>query len=277
MILVLALSLGVGGSLTPAHAVTECTISGEDASYQIRKITIDSYARGSNLLLDMDPHPAGLVGEEDWHFFAGAWLLRGGTGDAYAYRFFAVGAQFGPPGLQLRFEDQDVVDQMVPTADTIVRGPQGKWAISHEVTPGVYYLVGFGVGDGSWSATARIGGEDVPCEPINVEGRILDFDASDFSGGTHVMAPGVGHGKDLSLSYENPYPFSLGGLFAHEPPPLPAARLTLTTEFGTGTYTQEIAEIRGVARDWDWTAEYTGYPSDAPLIRVLQFDLPFGS
>jgi hypothetical protein len=201
------------------------------------------------------------------------WLINKSSGDA-SFIFRAQNA-FGPPTVVVGAMGQEHKVEVF-TEDAIVNNPFALTIFPTLHATKTYYLVGFGSGSGTWEGTASIGGASTSCTPLKVEGEIFDYDASDFTGGTHVMVPGFGHGEDITLTHSNPRQFMVGALFAAMPEPLPPTSVGIVTEGFTQTVTQRIMTINSPRHDWSFTANYTGDPSYAPLLRLLQLDLDIG-
>jgi hypothetical protein len=263
-------------SVAPARAGTECivggTVSGSNNSYQVRQVSLPSQ-RGLILGVTLQYLPISTIDRSNWHLFGGIWILNASTLNTVAYAFYERDSALGPPTVNVTINGQQYAKQQMTSTDLLLRPVAGAWLVP-PLPAGSYYIVGFGTGTGTWSGDAAIGGATLSCPLVTKSAQTVDLDPSDFSGGTHLLASGVGYGQGITASFTTATAQrTLMALFSQEPEPLPPAQTTVTNEYGSATYHQTFAEINSTAHSWTFTANYGGYSSDAPLIRALKITL----
>lgn len=273
--LLLPLALTMALAASPARAAFDCVVTGPAGSWQVRKIQNDTERTMSLSMLLAYPAVT-VTNDSNWHSFGGIWIIRPIDGGSYSFGFIDVDSTLGPPAVQVTFSGQGYLSRPVPSTDIVRDAIQGAYKVNATLRPGTYYIVGFGTGYGTWTGKLSLAGEALACPEVAVAGKTLDYDPSDFSGGTHVLVPGFGHAQGIKLSFTNPHSSLLGGLFAYEPPPFPPASVTISNEQGPSkTIRQDIIALNSTARSWSFTANYTGTPTTV-LIQGLQLDLAVG-
>jgi hypothetical protein len=265
-------------SVIPAHAGFECivggTVSGSNNSYQVRQLSLTEERGLLSLPVTLQYLPISTIDRSNWYLFGGIWILNASTLNTVAYAFFERDSALGPPTVIVTVNGQQYAKQQVTSTDLLLYPVAGAWLRPPTLPAGSYYIVGFGTGTGTWSGDAFIGGTPVSCPLVTKSAQTVDLDPSDFSGGTHLLASGIGYGQGITASFTTATAQrTLMALFSQEPEPLPPAQTTVTNEYGSATYHQTFAEINSTAHSWSFTANYSGFSSSGPLIRALKITL----
>ena len=285
--LVLAGLVPAGADHLPWHT---CEVAGDANTFQIRRIEVPVHEPSydePDLRLEMDiwrPRPWS-TDEGNHHAFAGMWILRArGRLAPSAYAFYDLpswtgpmsvrfaadgGTEFGldaPPGIALPVASAGVIDPV-----------QGAGVVPGTLEAGTYYLVAFGEGGGRWVSRVmmryRYQDQEITCTEVDWPGRVVGFDAADFTGGTQVFAPSHAAVQGGELTISNPYTDFLSGLFFYQPSPFPPATMHIEAGGKEGTLTQVIRSFMGGDLDLNLRAEFTG-KTDTISWSMLQLDLP---
>lgn len=255
-----------------AAAWNECGATGLAGTWLVRKITIpDSGVRSMNVRLELSAPLTGLSDGGNWHLFGGIWILTADSLSHWSHAFLDIDSALGPPFVRATFGGQGVIEREAPSTD-LASGAQGAYFVSPDIHPGTYYVIAFGNGAGTYTASLNYAGSPLACEAIDAPGTLYDFDAADFKGGDQVLTPGNGHVRGGRLAFTNTRRFMVGGLMVYEPLPFPPATLILRYDGREEAYTNFIDQI-GTARDWGLTVDYTG-KSNTIMLQALGFDLP---
>lgn len=208
------LSLCLTAVATPAHAAG-CVLSGMNGEFKVAKI----YAPGGVPLgigwQIFDPIQAPLVDDTGYQTSFGMWVFDGPDIRAWGVDVATSGA----PRTRMELAGRTLIDGSTPsTRGTGLHGDirAYNWG---SLSGGYYYVVAFGygpatgaLGTGRWSASVSAGG--LPCEELDVPGRLVNFNQTHFTG-TQAYLPPIGVGSGLRLTYDSQHDMVFGALFAH--------------------------------------------------------------
>ena len=242
-----------------ADEATTCPMGGPTPGYRVVRLDLPE---GSDFLV-IQPDGARtarpLSDSNNWHLTKGIYIVNAATLEIEAYRIESIGT--APRALVVGIDGTDVLRQ-----GTV--GPDGPFYHTASrprasLPPGSYYAIGFGSDGGStlpndwWAGAVRVEGKH-SCAPIG-SAQVFDIDQTEFTGGTHVYAQGVGMADGIAHTYEPPAGTDLvvGLLDAGVQGP-GEAELSFTAPSGTFGVEDEIAPFISGTGAHDFTASYQG-------------------
>jgi hypothetical protein len=266
-----------------AHAVTyDCEVSGRGGEFQVRKLVVsEPWLIGLSGSVTLDGPD--VVTTERKHIFGGIWVIDANLRASISHSFLDHGSSFDPPTLRATFQGDGVLDVSGASTDLVVDGHgQGHWHVAPYIPKGTFYVVGFGTGTGRWKFDLHLadGDRDTtdPCPIIATDGSTIDLGVADFKGGDQVIAPGFGAVTGATAKLTIPNGFTLGGAFAYEPSPFPAAQMSFSNSDDSEKYVvnNTIVGFAGPTAHSQLTTQ-VAYIGDTTTIGLdlLSVDIPF--
>jgi hypothetical protein len=268
---VAAVSLGV---TAPAQANTECVFGGPTPGY--RAVLLDLPSGSDFLTLELSGTRAiRPVSEDDnWHLAQGIIVANAdsvvaGVPRIEAYRVESAG--MWPRKAIARTAGIDLAEQTVPTPEVPYVHESAQ--LREGLPAGSYLIFAFGTDGGPalpdewWTAGIQVEGAHT-CTPLGDLGNeeTFDYDHTDFSGGTQVYAPGIGHATNVSLAFTTGSEIVVGLMDAEtQGRPASSVELSYALPSTTGAISQQLVPFLSFGGDYAFSARYSGW---SPLVLI---------
>jgi hypothetical protein len=265
--------------MRPASAATtKCSFGGPAPGFKAVRLDLPSGSSFLNIeiLGTHDIHGLNTGDGDGWHLAQGVVLIRSSDGAIVASRLSSAGSS--PPGAIVRAGGVDSGKIPVPAADVALSHSFGP-AVPF-LDPGSYYAIAWGAGGrgpggppDAWSASVEVEGAH-NCAALGA-GEVFDLDQNDFTGGTQVTAPGIGHMDGAWVEMPSSRSLVVGMIDAAvQGAGSGEARVDYLTPSGaSGTADREVEAFTGGAGTYLFTAHVTGL---LPVVAVngVRIDLP---
>jgi hypothetical protein len=184
-----------------ARADTACSFGGPASGFRAMRLALP---QGSSFLTMTftSARPTMLAGDRSsWHFSQGIGVIDESSGELVAWKLLSQGNS--PRRAVVEANGMDVARHEITAPDgPFVHQSNG---LVPSLPPGTYDVIAFGTdGDARlpnpwWGGEVRVSAA-VSCAPLG-SGEIVDYDNTDFTGGTQVAAWGAGVAQDVRLSF----------------------------------------------------------------------------
>lgn len=255
-----------------ARADTACSFGGPTSGFRAMRFVLP---QGSSFLTMSftSARPTMVAGDRSsWHFSEGIGVVDEATGNLVAWKLVSQGNS--PRRAVVEAGGSEIARREITAPDgPFVHQSNG---LVPSLPPGTYDVVTFGT-DGDvrlpnpwWGGEIRVSAA-VSCAPVGT-GELVDYDNTDFTGGTQVSAWGAGVAQDARLSFHTARRLTFG-LLDSETQFAGSATLQYATPTAHDTITNATIPFSSVAGDYAFDANFSGA---FPFVSIsgIAVDLP---